>query len=408
MDLFEKLDARNSPLGPFTSEGYGYYTFPRLEGPIGPVMKFNGKDVIVWSVNDYLGVADNPEIRELDAKAGAKYGFSTPMGARLMTGNSTEHEALEKELAEFTHKPAAFLFNYGYQGISSMIHALVKRDDFLIYDSLSHACIVDGKQLAICERYVFQHNDIESLEKQLVRATKNAKPTSGILVVTEGVFGMTGDLGKLREIIKLKEKYDFRLLVDDAHGFGTLGNDGSGTGTELGCHEGIDLYFGTFAKAVATIGAFVATEPHVVDFLRANVRSQIFAKSLPMPIVVSARKRLELIKNHPEWRKRLWYNANKLREGLIELGYNVLPSESPITPVMTKGSTDLAQKIMFTLREKHGVFVSGVTYPVVPRGMVLLRMIPTARHTDEHIEKTVAAFSAIRDVVFSKEAKIGA
>ncbi len=406
MDLFEKLDARNSPLGPFTSEGYGYYTFPRLEGPIGPVMRFNEKDVIVWSVNDYLGVADNPEIRKIDAEAGAQYGYSTPMGARLMTGNSTEHEALEKELAEFTHKPAAFLFNYGYQGISSMIHALVKRDDFLIYDSLSHACIVDGKQLAMCERYVFQHNDMESLEKQLIRASKNAKSTSGILVVTEGVFGMTGDLGKLREIIKLKEKYNFRLLVDDAHGFGTLGNDGSGTGTELGCHEGIDLYFGTFAKAVAIIGAFVATEPHVVDFLRANVRSQIFAKSLPMPIVVSARKRLQLIRSHPEWRKRLWYNANKLREGLIGLGYNVLPSESPITPVMTKGSTDLAQKIMFTLREEHGVFVSGVTYPVVPRGMVLLRMIPTARHTDEHIEKTVAAFAAIRDIVFSKEAKI--
>lgn len=408
MDLFEKLDAHNSPLGAFTSEGYGYYTYPKLEGPIGPEMLFNGKKVVVWSVNDYLGVADNPEIRKFDAEVAAKYGFSSPMGARLMTGNSDEHEALERELAEFTHKPAAFLFNYGYQGIASMIHALMNRDDFLIYDSLSHACIVDGKQLAICEKYVYQHNDMESLEKQLVRATRNAKPSSSILVVTEGVFGMTGDLGKLREIIKLKEKYNFRLLVDDAHGFGTLGHDGSGTGTELGCHEGIDLYFGTFAKAVAVIGAFVATEPHVVDYLRANVRSQIFAKSLPMPIAVSARKRLELIRSHPEWRKRLWYNAKKLRAGLNELGYNVLPSESPVTPVMTKGSTNLAQKIMYTLRENYGVFVSGVTYPVVPRGMVLLRLIPTARHTDEHIEKTVAAFGAIREIIFSAEEKVGA
>jgi glycine C-acetyltransferase len=406
MDLFEKLDSSKSPLGPFTSSGYGYYTFPKLEGPIGPEMTFNGKKVIVWSVNDYLGVANNEEIRKIDAEVASKYGFSTPMGARLMTGNSEQHETLEKELAEFVHKPAAFLFNYGYQGISSMIHSLVRRDDYLIYDELSHACIVDGKQLAVCNKYVYKHNDITSLEKQLQRVSKAAKPEAGILVVTEGVFGMTGDLGKLREIIALKEKYNFRLLVDDAHGFGTLGNDGSGTGTELGCHEGIDLYFGTFAKAVAVIGAFVATQPEVVEYLKANVRSQIFAKSLPMPIVVSARERLKMIRKHPEWREKLWSNALRLREGLKKLDYNVLPSESPITPVLTKGSTELAQKIMRELREEHGVFVSGVAYPVVPKGLVLLRLIPTARHTNEQIDKTIEAFDAIRDVVFNESEKV--
>jgi len=401
MDLFEKLSTRQSPLGAFTSAGYGYYTFPKLEGPIGPEMRFNGKDMIVWSINDYLGIGDNEAVRAVDAKAAADYGFSAPMGARLMTGNSDEHEALERELADFVHKPAAFLLNYGYQGIASVIHALVSRDDFLIYDELSHACIVDGKQLAMCETFVYKHNDIDSLEKQLIRATNNAKPNSGILVITEGVFGMTADLGKLREIVALKEKYNFRLLVDDAHGVGTMGVDGSGTGTHLGCNDGIDIYFGTFAKAFALIGAFVATEPKVIEFLKANVRSQIFAKSLPIALVISARERLRQIQQHPEWRDQLWVNANKLRDGLIKLGYHVLPSESPITPVMTKGSTDLCQQIMRELRENHGIFVSGVAYPVVPRGMVLVRLIPTAKHTQEHIDKTLKAFEAIFDLVYS-------
>ncbi|MGM0587382.1 MAG: aminotransferase class I/II-fold pyridoxal phosphate-dependent enzyme [Bacteroidota bacterium] len=402
MDLFDKLEGRPGPLGEFTSDGYGYYTFPKLEGPIGSSMKFQGKDVIVWSVNDYLGVASQPEVLKTDAEAAAKYGFSTPMGARLMTGNSDEHEALERELADFVHKPEALLLNYGYQGIMSVIHALVSRDDFLIYDELSHACIVDGKQLAMGSKSVYKHNDMESLEKQLERAQRKSGPNSSTLVVTEGVFGMTGDLGKLDEIIALKEKYDFRLLVDDAHGFGTLGEDGSGTGTHMGCHDGIDIYFGTFAKAVAMIGAFVATEPRVVEFLKANVRSQIFAKSVPMPIVVSARKRLKLIQEHPEWRERLWEVTHKLRDGLREIGYNVMPSESPVTPVLTQGSTELCQTIMRTLREEHGVFVSGVTYPVVPKGTVLLRMIPTARHTDEQIEKTLEAFAAIKEPIIDQ------
>lgn len=405
MDLFDKLQGRPSPLGEFTSDGYGYYTYPKLEGPLGPVMKFNDKDVIVWSINDYLGVGNKQEVKEYDAEVADKYGFSAPMGARLMTGNSDQHEELEKELADFVHKPSALLLNYGYQGIMSVIHALVDRNDFLIYDELSHACIVDGKQLAMADKSVFKHNDIESFEKQLERAHRRSKSDSSILVVTEGAFGMTGDLGILEEMIALKEKYPFRLLVDDAHGVGTMGEDGSGTGTHLGVQDGIDIYFGTFAKAFALIGAFVATEERVVEFLKANTRSQIFAKSVPMPIVESARKRLELIRKHPEWREQLWENTNKLRNGLNEMGYNVLPAECPVTPVLTEGSTELCQLIMRKLREDHGVFVSGVAYPVVPKGTVLIRLIPTASHTDEHIQKTLKGFEAIKDVVFASAAE---
>lgn len=408
MDLFDKLEERPGPLGSFTSDGYGYYTFPKLEGPLGPEMKFNGKDMVVWSINDYLGIGSNEEIKKVDVEATAKYSLSAPMGARLMTGNSTEHEGLEAELAEFIHKPEALLLNFGYQGIMSVIHSLVDRNDFLIYDELSHACIVDGKQLAMCDKSVFKHNDIESFKKQLFRAKTKLKEGSSILVITEGVFGMTGDLGILNEIIELKKEVPFRLLVDDAHGFGTLGHDGSGTGTQLGCQDGIDIYFGTFAKAGALIGAFVASEPRVIKFLRANVRSQIFAKSLPTPIVVTARKRLEMIRKHPEWREKLWENTIKLREGLQKIGYNVLPSESPVTPVLTQGSTDLCMDIMRKLREEHGVFVSGVSYPVVPKGIVLIRLIPTAAHNDEHIEKTLNAFEAIKDFVMTSAGKLSA
>ncbi|SMO47595.1 aminotransferase class I/II-fold pyridoxal phosphate-dependent enzyme [Gracilimonas mengyeensis] len=410
MDLFDKLENRPSPLGPFTSEGYGYYTFPRLEGPLGPEMKFNGKDMVVWSINDYLGIGSNPDIKKVDVEATEKYSLSAPMGARLMTGNSTEHEKLEEELAAFVHKEKAQLLNYGYQGIMSTIHALVDRNDFLIYDELSHACIVDGKQLAMADKSVFKHNDIESFKKQLFRAADKMKDkeNGSILVVTEGVFGMTGDLGILKEIIELKKEVPFRLLVDDAHGIGTMGEDGSGTGTHLGVQDGIDIYFGTFAKSFALIGAFIASEPRVIEFLKANSRSQVFAKSLPMPMAVTARERLKLIKQHPEWREQLWNNTLKLREGLREIGYTVLPSESPVTPVLTKGSTDLCQDIMRKLREEHGVFVSGVAYPVVPRGTVLIRLIPTAAHTDAHIEKTLKAFAAIQDFVAEAANKLSA
>lgn len=403
MDLFDKLQGRPSPLGEFTSDGYGYYTYPKLEGPLGPVMEFNGDDVIVWSINDYLGIGSSEEVQKYDAKIAQDYSLSSPMGARLMTGNTSEHEKLEEELAAFVHKEDAFLLNYGYQGIMSVIHALVDRKDFLIYDELSHACIVDGKQLAMAEKYVFQHNDIESFEKQLRRAHRNKCDDSAVLVVTEGAFGMTGDLGILKEMIALKEKFPFRLLVDDAHGVGTMGEDGSGTGTHLGCHDGIDLYFGTFAKAFALIGAFVATDDkRVVEFLKANVRSQIFAKSVPMPIVKSARKRLQLIQDNPQWREKLWENTKMLRGGLRDLGYNVLPAECPVTPVLTKGSTDLCTTIMRKLREEHGIFVSGVAYPVVPKGIVLIRLIPTAAHTKEQIQQTLDGFKAIRDVALTE------
>jgi len=406
MDLFDKLKSRPSPLGEFTSKGYGYYTYPKLEGPLGPTMRFNEEEVIVWSINDYLGIGSNEEVKAFDKKVAAEgTSLSNPMGARLMTGNSTEHEKLEEELADFVHKPDSLLLNYGYQGIMSVIHALVDRNDFLIYDELSHACIVDGKQLAMANKFVFKHNDIASFEKQLERAHRKSGPNSSILVVTEGAFGMTGDLGILKEMVALKEKYPFRLLVDDAHGVGTMGDDGSGTGTHLGCQDGIDIYFGTFAKSFALIGAFVATEERVIEFLKANTRSQIFAKSVPMPIVKSARKRLELIRSHPEWRKQLWQNTNALRDGLRKIGYNVLPAECPVTPVLTKGSTDLCQLIMRRLREEHGIFVSGVSYPVVPKGTVLIRLIPTAAHTEEHIQKTLDGFEAIKEVALDNLSK---
>lgn len=408
MDLFEKLEGRPSPLGVFTSEGYGYYTFPKLEGPLGPEMKFNGKDVVVWSINDYLGIGSNAEIKKVDVEATEKYTLSAPMGARLMTGNSDEHEKLEEELAAFVHKEKAQLLNYGYQGIMSAIHALVDRNDILIYDELSHACIVDGKQLAMAEKFVFKHNDIESFKKQLFRAKKKMKDNTSILVVTEGVFGMTGDLGILKEIIELKKEVPFRLMVDDAHGIGTMGEDGSGTGTHLGVQDGIDIYFGTFAKAFALIGAFIASDPRVIEFLKANSRSQVFAKSLPLPMAVTARKRLQMIKDHPEWREQLWNNTLKLRNGLREMGYTVLPSESPVTPVLTQGSTDLCTDIMRMLREEHGVFVSGVAYPVVPKGTVLIRLIPTAAHNDAHIDKTLKAFAAIQDYVEEAASKLSA
>ncbi len=400
MDLFDKLQGRPGPLGKYTSDGYGYYTFPKLEGALGPVMKFNNKDVIVWSINDYLGIGGRPQVKAYDAKVAAKYGFSAPMGARLMTGNSCQHEELENELADFVNKPDALLLNYGYQGIMSVIHALADRNDFLIYDELSHACIVDGKQLSMADKSVFKHNDIDSFKKQLKRAHKRGNADSSVLVVTEGAFGMTGDLGILNEMIALKKKYPFRLLVDDAHGLGTMGEDGSGTGTHLGCQDGIDIYFGTFAKAFALIGAFVASEPRVIEFLKANTRSQIFAKSVPMPIVESIRKRLELIQDHPEWREKLWQNTNKLRKGLSEIGYNVLPAECPVTPVLTQGNPELCLSMIKKLREKHGIFVSGVTYPVVPKGIVLIRLIPTAAHTNEQIQKTLAGFDAMKKMVF--------
>ena len=396
MDIFEKLAANRGPLGSHSHYAHGYFTFPKLEGEIAPRMKFRGKEVLTWSLNNYLGLANHPEVRKADAEAAAQYGMALPMGARIMSGNSTLHEQLEEELAEFVKKPAGLLLNFGYQGVVSIIDAICGRHDVIVYDAESHACIIDGVRLHQGKRYVYQHNDIESLEKQLQRATKLAAETGGgILVITEGVFGMSGNLGALREIVALKEKYQFRLFVDDAHGFGTMGKTGAGTGEHLGVQDGIDVYFSTFAKSMASIGAFVAGEEYVIDYLRYNMRSQIFAKSLPMPLVVGALKRLELLKTKPELKDKLWEIVNALQTGLREKGFNLGTTNSPVTPVLLAGQIPDATQLTLDLRENFNIFCSIVVYPVVPKDVIMLRLIPTAAHTLEDVNETIAAFEKI-------------
>ncbi|MFO8234169.1 MAG: aminotransferase class I/II-fold pyridoxal phosphate-dependent enzyme [Bacteroidales bacterium] len=384
------------PLGQYMEEAHGYFAFPKLEGEITPRMKFRGKEVLTWSLNNYIGLANHPEVRKTDAQAAEEYGMGYPMGARMMSGQTSKHEELEKQLAEFVGKDDAFLLNYGYQGMLSIIDALVTRNDVIVYDSEAHACILDGLRLHMGKRYVFPHNNIENLEKQLQRATKLAeKNNGGILVITEGVFGMAGDLGKVNEITKLKEKYDFRLLVDDAHGFGTMGKTGAGTGEYFDVQEKIDLYFATFAKAMAGIGAFVASEEYVVNYLRYNMRSQTFAKSLPMPMVIGALKRLELLKNKPELREKMWKVVERLQSGLKEAGFNLGNTESPVTPVYLSGSVPEGTNITMDLRENYNIFCSLVTYPVIPKGELLIRLIPTAGHTLEDVDYTIKAFKEV-------------
>ncbi len=396
MDLFEKLLANRGPLGSHSHYADGYFAFPKLEGEISPRMKFRGKEVLTWSLNNYLGLANHPEVRKADAQAAADWGMATPMGARIMSGNTTHHETLEAQLAEFVQKPAALLLNFGYQGVVSIIDTLVDRRDVIVYDAESHACIIDGVRLHQGKRFVYQHNDMESLDKQLQRATRLTTETGGaILVITEGVFGMSGNLGKLREIIALKEKFQFRLFVDDAHGFGTMGTTGAGTGEHLGIQDGIDVYFSTFAKSMASIGAFVAAEAQVVEYLRYNMRSQIFAKSLPMPLVIGAIKRLELLKTQPELKKNLWNVVNALQAGLREKGFNIGTTESPVTPVLLNGQISDATSLTLDLRENYSVFCSIVVYPVVPKDVIMLRLIPTAIHTLDDVAQTIAAFEAV-------------
>jgi glycine C-acetyltransferase len=359
-------------------------------------MQFRGKEVLTWSLNNYLGLANHPEVRQADIDGASEYGMAYPMGARIMSGNSTLHEQLENELADFVQKPGALLLNFGYQGVVSIIDALVTRHDAIVYDAESHACIIDGVRLHQGKRFVFPHNNIENLEKQLERAKRLTDETGGgILVITEGMFGMSGNLGKLREIVELKKKYDFRLFVDDAHGFGTLGATGAGTAEHLGCTEGVDLIFYTFAKSMASIGAFVAGEESVIEYLRYNMRSQIFAKSLPMPLVIGALKRLELIRNHPEYREKLWTIVRALQGGLKEKGFNLGTTESPVTPVLLNGELSEATALTFDLRENHGIFCSIVVYPVVPKGVIMLRLIPTAMHSLEDVQETIVAFEAM-------------
>ncbi|MXV52780.1 aminotransferase class I/II-fold pyridoxal phosphate-dependent enzyme [Pedobacter sp. HMF7647] len=398
MDLFEKISKNMGPLGQHLKWSHGYFSFPKLEGDIAPHMKFRGKEHLVWSLNNYLGLANDPEVREADAKAAAEFGMAYPMGARMMSGNSNHHEALEKDLAEFVGKQDAFLLNYGYQGMVSIIDTLVDRNDVVVYDAESHACIIDGVRLHMGKRFVYQHNDIDSCRKQLERATKLVEQTGGgILVITEGVFGMSGAQGKLKEIVDLKNEFNFRLLVDDAHGFGTMGKTGAGTHEAQDCIDGVDVYFGTFAKAMAGIGAFVASTEDTVNYLRYNMRSQTFAKSLPMPMVLGLRKRLELLKGRPELRERLWTVAMALQKGLREKGFDLGATNSMVTPVFVKGELSEATAITMDLRENYGIFCSIVVYPVIPKGLIELRIIPTAMHTLEDVERTVSAFSEVKE-----------
>ena len=394
-DLFERLLKNQGPLGQHRERAHGYFAFPKLEGEIGSRMKFRGKDMIVWSLNNYLGLANHPEVRQADADGAKQYGLAYPMGARMMSGNSNQHEQLEAELAAFVGKQDAALLNFGYQGMVSVIDVLCSRHDVIVYDAESHACIIDGLRLHPGHRYVFKHNDVADCEKQLQRATAliEKQKTGGILVITEGVFGMAGDQGKVKEIAALKTKYEFRLLVDDAHGFGTLGKTGAGAGEEQGCQDAIDIYFSTFAKSMASIGAFVAGDKQIIDYIRYNIRSQIFAKSLPMPLVIGNLKRLELLRNHPEYKEKLWSNARKLQSGLKERGFDIGKTDSVVTPVYMHGGVEEATAMVMDLREHYGIFASIVVYPVIPKGHIIFRLIPSAVHTDTDIETTLEAFS---------------
>ncbi|HNQ28284.1 MAG TPA: aminotransferase class I/II-fold pyridoxal phosphate-dependent enzyme [Aquaticitalea sp.] len=397
-DLFDKIYKDKGPLGRWAAQAEGYFVFPKLEGQISNRMKFRGKDVITWSINDYLGLANHPEVRKVDAEAALQYGSAYPMGARMMSGHTDLHETLQKELAEFVHKEAAYLLNFGYQGMVSTIDALVSKDDIIVYDVDAHACIIDGVRLHMGKRFTYKHNDVESLEKNLDRATKMAEQTGGgILVISEGVFGMRGEQGKLKEIVALKEKYKFRFLVDDAHGFGTLGKTGAGAGEEQGVQDGIDVYFATFAKSMASTGAFIAADQEIIDFLKYNLRSQMFAKSLQMQLVVGARKRLDMLKTMPELKEKLWENTNALQSGLKARGFDIGTTQTCVTPVYLKGSIPEAMALVKDLRENHGIFCSIVVYPVIPKGLILLRLIPTATHTLDDVNETLDAFEAIRE-----------
>lgn len=398
MDIFDKIHTSMGPLGQYGKEAHGYFMFPKLEGEIHPRMKFRGKEVLTWSLNNYLGLANHPEVRKADADAAKEYGLGYPMGARMMSGHTSKHEELEAQLADFVGKEDAYLLNFGYQGMISIIDTLVNRNDVIVYDSESHACIIDGLRLHMGKRFVFPHNNIENLHKQLQRATELAeKQGGGVLVITEGVFGMAGDLGKLDEIVALKKEFNFRILVDDAHGFGTMGKTGAGTAEHFGVADQIDLIFGTFAKSMASIGAFVAGREDVISYLRYNMRSQIFAKSLPMPLVIGALKRLELVRTQPELRENLWNVVHNLQKGLREQGFDLGHTQSPVTPVYLNGTIPEATELTMDLRENYSIFCSIVVYPVVPKGVIMLRIIPTAVHTLEDVDYTIKAFAEIKE-----------
>ena len=407
-DIFEKIKNNRGPIGQFAKGVHGYFTFPKLEGEINNKMMFRGKECLVWSVNNYLGLANHPEVRKADADAAAQYGMAYPMGARMMTGQTSEHEAFESEIADFMQKEDAILLNFGYQGCLSAIDCLVDRHDVIVYDSESHACIMDGMRLHAGKRYVFKHNDMESFDKQMERATKIAEEQNGgILVITEGVFGMAGDQGKLKEIVEFRKsgKYNFRLFVDDAHGFGTIGETGMGAGEAQGVQDEIDVLFGTFAKSMASIGAFIVSDEHIIEYMRYNMRSQMFAKSLPMTLTIGARKRLELLRTKPELKENLWKIATALQTGLKENGFNIGDTNSPVTPVFLQGNLAEATNMTFDLRENYSIFCSIVIYPVVPKDVIMLRLIPTAAHTLEDVEYTIKTFKIVKEKLDNGEYK---
>ncbi|MDR0982526.1 MAG: pyridoxal phosphate-dependent aminotransferase family protein [Culturomica sp.] len=413
MDIFERVKKQKGNIGQYAKQAHGYFAFPKLEGEIGPRMRFRGREVLNWSLNNYIGLANDPEVRKVDAESAAKWGLAYPMGARMMSGQTTMHEKLEGQLADFVGKPDAFLLNFGYQGMISIIDSITSRFDCIVYDAESHACIMDGLRLSPAKRYVYQHNDMESLRKQLERATKWVETTGGgILVITEGVFGMAGDLGKLDEIVALKSEFEFRFLVDDAHGFGTMGKTGAGTGEHFGVQDKIDLYFATFAKAMAGFGGFIATDEDICMHLRYNMRSQTFAKSLTMPMVEGAIKRLDLLKTQPWRREKMWQIVNALQSGLKEAGLNIGYTNSMVTPVYLSGSVAEGMQVATDLRENYNLFCSIVVYPVIPKGQLLLRLIPTAMHTLEDVEYTISAFRHVAEKLekgeYNKETLIDA
>lgn len=406
MDIFDRIKKNRGPIGQHSKESHGYFTFPKLEGELGAHMTFRGKPVLVWSLNNYIGLANDPEIRKVDAEAAQEWGMAYPMGARMMSGQTKYHEELEGKLAEFMQKDDAFLLNFGYQGCMSAIEALVGRNDVIVYDSECHACMIDGIRLHQGKRFVFQHNDMESFEKQLKHAKKLTDQTGGgILVLTEGVFGMAGDMGKLKEIVSFKKEYGFRLFVDDAHGFGTIGDRGRGAADFQGVHKEVDVFFGTFAKAMATVGAFVASDEHVIEYLRYNMRSQTFAKSLPMPIVIGALKRLEMMTTRPELQTQLWDVSRALQNGLKNAGFDIGRTNSVVTPVFMKGSLGEATNVTLDLRETYGIFCSIVVYPVVPKDVIMLRLIPTVVHSMKDVEYTIECFKKVRTKLEAGEYK---
>jgi len=397
MDVFEKLVKDGGPIGQHMDRAHGYFAFPKLEGDLNPRMKFRGKEMIVWSLNNYLGLVNHPEVRAIDTKAAEMYGMGNPMGARMMSGNSDKHDALEKVLSDFVSREDTMLLNFGYQGIMSCIDALVNRRDVIVYDAEAHACIMDGIRLHVGYTYTFKHNDIEDFDKQMKRATAMAeKQGGGILVITEGVFGMDGEQGIVKEIVAKKSKYDFRILIDDAHGFGYMGTTGAGADEAQGCQAGVDLYFSTFVKSMGSIGAFISGPKAVIKYLRYNTRSQIFAKSLPLIIVEGMLKRMEMVKTMPELREKLWANVERLQIGLKERGFDIGDTNSPVTPIYMKGDVPEATSMVMDLRENYHIFCSIVVYPVIPKGDIIYRLIPTASHSFEDVDETLVAFEAVK------------